>query len=84
MTKIKDKILSVILLTCSLYCYPSTQPNQLVTDNKTQRLDYNNSKTYLLFDNSGKGNMTKIYDSNTNEIKFIIPINDTMIQIIPR
>lgn len=82
---ITQKIMStLILLTCSLYCYPSTQPNQLVTDNKIQGSDYNNSKTYLLFDNSGKGNMTKIYDSSTNEMKFIIPINETMIRIIPR
>ena len=84
MTKMKDKILSVILLTCSLYCYPSTQPNQLVTDDKIQEPSQNNSKSYMLFDTSGQGNMTKIYDSSTNETKFIIPINDTMIKIIPR
>ena len=38
----------------------------------------------MLFDNSGQGNMTKIYDSSANEIKFIVPINDSMIKIISK
>ena len=82
---IKQKILStLILLTCSLYCYPSTQPDQLVSQDTNYSTEQNNSKTYLLFDNSGQGNMTKIYDSSTNKMKFIIPINSSTIQIISR
>ena len=82
---IKQKILStLILLTCSLYCYPSTQPDQLVSQDTNYSTEQNNSKTYLLFDNSGQGNMTKIYDSSTNKMKFIIPIYSSTIQIISR
>ena len=82
---IKNKILSsLILLICSLYCYPSTQPNQLVNRDINYSTEQNKTNTYMLFDNSGQGNMTKIYDSSTNEIKFIVPINDSMIKIISK
>ena len=82
---IKQKILStLILLTCSLYCYPSTQPEQLVNRDTNYSTEQNKPNTYMLFDNSGKGSMTKIYNTDTDKVQFIRTINDSYIQIIPR
>lgn len=82
---IKQKILStLILLTCSLYYCQNTQQDQLVNRDTNYSTEQNKTNTYMLFDNSGQGSMTKIYDSSTNEIKFIIPINSSTIQIISR
>ena len=38
----------------------------------------------MLFDNSGQGSMTKIYNTDTKQVQFIRTINDSYIQIIPR
>ena len=82
---IKQKILStLILLICSLYCYPSTQPNQLVNRDTNYSTEQNKTNTYMLFDNSGHGSMTKIYNTDTGQVQFIRTINDNYIQIIPR
>lgn len=85
---IKQKILStLIILTCSLYYYPSTQPDQLVnrdTNYLTKQNKTNKSNNYMLFDNSGHGSMTKIYNTDTGKVQFIRTINDSYIQIIPR
>ena len=81
---IQKVVSALILLFCSLYCYPSTQPNQLVNRDINYSTEQNKTNTYMLFDNSGQGNMTKIYDSSTNEIKFVVPINDSMIKIISK
>lgn len=80
---IKQKILStVILLTCSLYCYPSTQPNQLVNRDTNYSTEQTQMNTYVLFDNSGQGSITKFYNYNTNQVQFIRIINDNSAQII--
>lgn len=82
---IKQKILStLILLTCSLYCYPSTRPDQLVNRDTNYSTEQNKTNTYMLFDNSGQGSMTKIYNTDTGQVQFIRTINDNYIQIIPR
>ena len=66
-----------------MYCSTSSQSNWLDKRVETQGPTQNNSKSYMLFDTNGSGNMTKIYDSSTNQIKFIVPINYSRIQIIP-
>ena len=82
---IKQKILStLILLTCSLYYYPSTQPDQLVNKDTNYPTEQNKTNNYMLFDNSGQGSMTKIYNTDTGQVQFIRTINDSYIQIIPR
>lgn len=82
---IKNKILSsLILLTCSLYYYPSTQPDQLANQDTNYSTEQNKTNTYILFDNSGQGSMTKIYNTDTGQIQFIRTINDNYMQIIPR
>ena len=84
-TMIKNKILSALLiLTCSLYCYPSTQPDQLVNRDTNYSIEQNKTNTYILFDNSGQGSMTKIYNTDTGQVQFIRTINDNYIRIIPR
>ena len=82
---IKQKILStLIILICSLYCYPSTQPDQLVKRDTNYLTKQNKTNNYMLFDNSGQGSMTKIYNTDTGQVQFIRTINDSYIQIIPR
>lgn len=82
---IKQKILlTLILLTCLLYCYPSTQPDQLVNRDTNYSAKQNKTNNYMLFDNSGQGSMTKVYNINTGQVQFIRAINDNYIQIIPR
>lgn len=80
MQKIMCNFLTVF---CFMYCSTSSTNNWLDSRVETQGPAQNNSNSYMLFDTNGQGNMTKIYDSNTNQVKFIIPINDTRIQIIP-
>ena len=77
---------NLIIFSIVFYCmYYSTSPNNNWLDKRveTQGPVQNNSKSYMLFDTNGQGSMTKIYDSSTNQIKYIIPINDTRIKIIP-
>lgn len=74
---------SVVAIFCFMYCSTSPTNNWLDSRVETQGPTQNNSKSYMLFDTNGQGNMTKIYDYNTNQVKYIIPINDTRIQIIP-
>ena len=82
---IKQKILStLVLLTCLLNCYPSTQPDQLVNRDTNYSTEQNKTNTYMLFDNSGQGSLTKIYNTATGQVQFIRPINDSYIQIISR
>lgn len=82
---ITQKIVSaLILLFCSLYYCQNTQQDPLVNRDINYSTEQNKTNTYMLFDNSGQGNMTKIYDSSTNEVKFIVPINDSMIKIISK
>ena len=82
---IKQKILStLIILTCSLYYYPSTQPDQLVNRDTNYLTKQNKTNNYMLFDNSGQGSMTKIYNPDTGQVHFTRTINDNYIQIIPR
>lgn len=82
-TMIKNKILlSLVLLTCSLYCYPSTQPNQLVKRDTNYSTEQNKTNKYMLFGNSGQGSMIKLYNYNTNQVQFIRIINDNSAQII--
>lgn len=81
----KTKLLSILFIAvCTFNCTSNSQTNWLDSQVLTQGPAQNNSKSYILFDTSGQGNMTKIYNSGTNQIKFIVPINDTMIQIIPK
>lgn len=80
---IKKNLSLLIGVFCIMYCSPSSTNNWLDSRVETQGPVQNNSKSYMLFDTNGQGNMTKIYDSGTNQVKFIIPINDTRIQIIP-
>ena len=82
---IKQKILStLILLTCSLYYCQNTQQDQLVNRDTNYSTEQNKTNTYMLFDNSGQGSMTKIYNTDTGKVQFIRTINDNYIQIIPR
>lgn len=78
------KYINILLASfCFMYCSTNPTNNWLDSRVETQRSTQNNSNSYILFDTNGQGNMTKIYDSGTNQVKFIIPINDTRIQIIP-
>ena len=80
----KQKIISnIILVLCFMYSTTSSTSNWLDNQVETPRPAQNNSKSYLLFDNSGQGSMTKIYDQSSNQVKFIRQINDSRIQIIP-
>jgi hypothetical protein len=82
---IKQKILStLILLTCSLYYCQNTQQDQLVNRDTNYSTEQKKTNTYMLFDNSGQGSMTKIYNTDTGQVQFIRTINDNYIQIIPR
>lgn len=77
------KIFIQFLLVCSFYTCQESNTNQLDKQIYLQGPSQNNSNSYILFDSSGQGNLTKIYNSNTNQIQYIIPINDSMIKIIP-
>ena len=81
----KQKILSAfIMLTCSLYYCQNTQHDQLVKHDTTYTAEENKTNNYMLFDNSGSGSMTKIYNTDTGEVQFIRTINSNFIQVIPR
>lgn len=80
---ITQKILStLILLTCSLYYCQNTQQNQLVNKDINYSTEQNKTNNYMLFNNSGQGSMTKIYNTDTGQIKFMRTINNSHIQII--
>lgn len=80
---ITQKILStLILLTCSLYYCQNTQQNQLVNKDINYSTEQNKTNNYMLFNNSGQGSMTKIYNTDTGQIKFMRTINNSYIQII--
>lgn len=80
---ITQKILSIlILLTCSLYYCQNTQQNQLVNRDTNYSTEQNKTNNYMLFNNSGQGSMTKIYNTDTGQIKFMRTINNSYIQII--
>ena len=82
---ITQKIVSaLILLFCSLYYCQNTQQDPLVNRDINYSTEQNKTNTYMLFDNSGQGSMTKIYNTDTGQVQFIRTINDNYIQIIPR
>ena len=74
---------SLLIIFCFMYCSPSSTGNWLDNQVETQGPTQNNSKSYILFDTSGQGSMTKIYDQSTNQIRFIRQINNSRIQITP-
>ena len=77
------KYLSKLLIVfCFLYCETSGQNNWLDSRVETQASSNNNSKYYILFDNSGDGSLTKIYSPTENKVQYILPINNSMIKVI--
>ena len=80
---IRKSISNILLAACFMCTTPSSTTNWLDTWIETPRPVENNSNSYMLFDNSGEGSMTKVYDQDAGRVKFIIPVGGSKFKIIP-